>query len=669
MIGIVLVAVAAGVAFVLVDGENDDANRLAITGGSSGQPGAEVKPTQDPKAPDQDQLERRMSAVPAADETAPKATKTGTQDTASLPATTVEPTASKTPVATSEPARADAAANPSIAASKTEPTPAPIVQATPKALAVDAGDTIKEPATPTPPMTPAKVVPNAPVSTAKVLTEAPATPSVPPARVVVPKAQVSTAKVLPEAPVRTAEVISEVPAIPSVPPVRLVVPKAPVSTAKVLPEVPATPPVSTAKAAPKAVAAPAGTAPKKPASEPAKIAKAAPQKPASPAPKLAQPAPTAPVTMQDRKPATKPLAATKPVAKIPAPPAPEPKAVAKSPAPVKIVKPATPKSGEDRAVAPDPKPAAAAPAPKVTAALPATTPKAPRPAPATTIETERSIAPSFDVVRVDNSCHAVIAGRAAPGATVTLLRSGQPIGDTRADRRGEWVIVVYQALAPGSGEFTLTAALPGQAAIRSERNVVVMVPDCAAPVDRRDKAIAVLTPKEGPKSGASEVLQIPASEGIRDRDLSVSAVDYDETGNVAVSGKSKPGSRVQAYVDNKPIGGSDAGEQGDWRIVPDLPVEPGVHKLRIDQIGQGGKVLARIELPFSRASPAELALTADRVIVQPGNSLWRIARRTYGRGIMYTVIYQANDRRIFDPDLIYPGQVFFLPSGAETAIN
>ncbi|MCK5276640.1 MAG: LysM peptidoglycan-binding domain-containing protein, partial [Alphaproteobacteria bacterium] len=49
------------------------------------------------------------------------------------------------------------------------------------------------------------------------------------------------------------------------------------------------------------------------------------------------------------------------------------------------------------------------------------------------------------------------------------------------------------------------------------------------------------------------------------------------------------------------------------------------------------------------------------VVVQPGNSLWRLARRTLGEGTRYTVIYQANRDRIRDPDLIYPGQVFEVP--------
>jgi nucleoid-associated protein YgaU len=72
--------------------------------------------------------------------------------------------------------------------------------------------------------------------------------------------------------------------------------------------------------------------------------------------------------------------------------------------------------------------------------------------------------------------------------------------------------------------------------------------------------------------------------------------------------------------------------------------------------------VARIELPFTRAEPsAVVAAGKASVVVQPGNSLWRLARRSYGSGLKFTVIYQANRDQIRDPDLIYPGQVFALP--------
>ena len=64
----------------------------------------------------------------------------------------------------------------------------------------------------------------------------------------------------------------------------------------------------------------------------------------------------------------------------------------------------------------------------------------------------------------------------------------------------------------------------------------------------------------------------------------------------------------------------------------------------------------------SRGPDALIDLPEDRfVVVQPGNSLWRIARRTYGDGVRYSVIYESNQSQIRDPDLIFPGQIFLVP--------
>ena len=47
--------------------------------------------------------------------------------------------------------------------------------------------------------------------------------------------------------------------------------------------------------------------------------------------------------------------------------------------------------------------------------------------------------------------------------------------------------------------------------------------------------------------------------------------------------------------------------------------------------------------------------------VQPGSTLWAIAKESYGEGIEYFKVFEANKERIRDPDLIYPGQVFEIP--------
>ena len=86
-----------------------------------------------------------------------------------------------------------------------------------------------------------------------------------------------------------------------------------------------------------------------------------------------------------------------------------------------------------------------------------------------------------------------------------------------------------------------------------------------------------------------------------------------------------------------------------------------MHRLRLDQLSRGGRVASRVELPFLRETLELSQVAPDAVVVQPRQNLWRLARRAYGNGIHYTIIYQANRDQIRDPRLIYVGQVFTLP--------
>ena len=89
-----------------------------------------------------------------------------------------------------------------------------------------------------------------------------------------------------------------------------------------------------------------------------------------------------------------------------------------------------------------------------------------------------------------------------------------------------------------------------------------------------------------------------------------------------------------------------------------------MHTLRVDELDRSGRVIARVELPFERAAVAAsaLGLAKGRVVVQPGQNLWRLARAVYGQGVRYRVIYLANRDQIRDPRRIYPGQLFAVPS-------
>lgn len=151
----------------------------------------------------------------------------------------------------------------------------------------------------------------------------------------------------------------------------------------------------------------------------------------------------------------------------------------------------------------------------------------------------------------------------------------------------------------------------------------------------------------------------------------IDAISYGANGAVELSGRAAPGSFVRLYLNNAPLGTVDVAAGGTWQSTQDS-IAPGLYTLRADQLDAAGKVTSRYETPFKREAPAELAAAPDAaqtaapqvkvVTVQPGFTLWGIARKNYGDGFQYVKVYEANRDQIRDPDLIYPGQVFSVPA-------
>lgn len=348
-------------------------------------------------------------------------------------------------------------------------------------------------------------------------------------------------------------------------------------------------------------------------------------------------------------------------------------------------------------------------------------------------------APSFDVVRVEKTGEAILAGRAPAGSEVTVYDGDTPLGIVKADSRGQWVLILDIPLRPGSHSLGITARRSDDTLVESAELVIVAVPEPPrpdaparqlaeatsaasqpaadplseesdeAPVDLAssdditrqpaatgdeateaasstapdteeatdspvapsqvaaadtgvEEPIAVVVPRHG--TGPTRILQQPelVDDGIGDGSLFLDSVDYDDEGRAVIGGRAAPGASLIIYLDNLPIGEALTDDDGRWVMTPENLVPVGLHQLRVDQIESGGRVLARVETPFSRADTVASHPDESFVTVQPGNSLWRIARAAYGRGTRYTVIYESNKSQIRDPDLIYPGQIFRLPS-------
>jgi hypothetical protein len=279
-------------------------------------------------------------------------------------------------------------------------------------------------------------------------------------------------------------------------------------------------------------------------------------------------------------------------------------------------------------------------------------------------------APSFDVVRINPNGDAVVAGRAAPGARITLLDDGQPIGEAKADDRGDWVLLPNSSVAPGEHKFTLKMETENAPPLLSERMVIVVVPAPAKDiagnaVTAPAGALALSVPQNG--DGPSQILNMPSSGSTNDilsgpsDKPSLDIIDFDKDGRMTLAGRAPANSKIALYLDDRLLGTAEVNAEGRWGFVPRENLPIGRHELRVDQVDAAGKVIARIVQPIEQPDFAALTPGDAQVVVQPGNSLWRLARRTYGEGLRFSVIYEANKDRVRDPDLIYPGQVLSLP--------
>ena len=305
----------------------------------------------------------------------------------------------------------------------------------------------------------------------------------------------------------------------------------------------------------------------------------------------------------------------------------------------------------------------------------------------------------FDIVQLSATGPSVIAGRGEPNCVITVLDGGQAIGEVTADRRGEWVLLPEKPLPPGSRELSLSQVCGDGLSLLSPHVVVLVVPEpgediggrptkqsaspLAVKVERGGGGPAVVLQAPNPPVptkkvvvGELAVVDEPLTPGGLDpaqvydpmvrqsaggMPISLDAVNYTDQGDVVVAGRAPPGARLRVYLDNRAIGEAESDGDGRWSLTPVRPIAPGFYLLRVDQIDQEGMVVARVELPFLRAEPLTEMPDGTVAVVQPGNSLWRIARRVYGKGMQYAIIYQANAKQIRDPDLIYPGQIFVLP--------
>ena len=350
-----------------------------------------------------------------------------------------------------------------------------------------------------------------------------------------------------------------------------------------------------------------------------------------------------------------------------------------------------PEAAAAEAPAPAPEPAQTA-TPEATAAAPA--PEAT--APEATAPEAAAPAPRRDVVRVDEGGLATIAGTAAPGTMISLRLDGVELSQIAADASGQFATLL--TLSPSETPRLLSLVQIGPDGTEIAGPDSLALAPVKAPAVTAEAA-AETTPETTPETAGLlvspegvSVVESSSASAASALPISIETIAYGAAGEVNLSGMAGLGAKLRIYLDEAPIAEAVADDTGKWSAAL-ADVAAGLHVLRVDEVDAAGAVVSRFETPFERevatqelaaaqteaaapevapasepatsepaaAEPAAEAAAPITITVQPGFTLWAIARDTYGDGVLYVQVFEANRDKIKDPDLIYPGQVFIVP--------
>jgi nucleoid-associated protein YgaU len=287
--------------------------------------------------------------------------------------------------------------------------------------------------------------------------------------------------------------------------------------------------------------------------------------------------------------------------------------------------------------------------------------------------------PAFDVVNVDPSGEAVIAGRAAANEKVELRDAGKTVAEATADAAGQFVILP-PTLTPGDHNLTLADA--DKAAQPAVSDIVTV----SVPTQVARAAPAAPTNPSGPAASplGMRTLATPATAvGSR---VAIHSVEADTVGGLVAKGSAEPNATVRLYLNQADLAEAKTQSDGRWSLTIQSGLTPGGYVMRADEIGpSAANVVASADTPFAypdtpnpaptasavasaNAEPSVAPSPADPVVasvqtkrVATGHTLWALSQSYYGDPTRYPAIVEANRAQIHNPNVIFPGQVFVVP--------
>ena len=257
---------------------------------------------------------------------------------------------------------------------------------------------------------------------------------------------------------------------------------------------------------------------------------------------------------------------------------------------------------------------------------------------------------TFDIVRISKTGDIVIAGKSEPNETIELLDGEEVIAEVISDENGEWIWVSELTIKSGIKKFKLQYKNNLNKSSISDQTVIILVDNESNSVPKVARVFR----------SDVENIDMLNLEKLNDA-ITLDFLSYSPPGLIIMSGRTISNTEIEILKSSEVLGKTKSNENGVWKFI--INKNDANEEISIKTTISGETLIltydeAEIKKRFKNTN---FEFYDDRIIVQKGNSLWRIARKTLGGGIFYTEIYKNNLAKIKNPNLIYPGQVFNIP--------
>ena len=259
---------------------------------------------------------------------------------------------------------------------------------------------------------------------------------------------------------------------------------------------------------------------------------------------------------------------------------------------------------------------------------------------------------TFDIVRISKTGDIVMAGKSEPNETIELLDGEEIIAEVISDENGEWIWVSELSVKSGIKKFKLQYKNNLNTSSISDQTVIVLFDNKSNNVPKVARVL----------NSDVENIDMLNLKKINDA-ITLDFLSYSPSGLIILSGRTISNTEIEILNSTEVLGKTKSDENGVWKFIVkknDYSNEEISIKTKInEEILMLTYDQTEIQKRFKKTN---FEFYDDRIVVQKGNSLWRIARKTLGGGVFYTEIYKNNLTKIKNPNLIYPGQVFNIPT-------